>query len=186
MAYSLTSDATGSTVRRDAGFTLVEVLISVVLTGTIVLAIVGGMFAVVRTSQQNAIATKMQAVVLGAADEIAFADYCSHPEAVGSDPYETVARNAASTVGWDGATTVTVIDYDYWNPAGPADPAVGSWANASQIPGSDCVLPDSLAGDARHLQRITVRITPPTGSSSSVIQVIKSNIKQTETVSVTP
>ena len=40
-------------------------------------------------------------------------------------------------------------------------------------------------GAKQWVQRITIRVTPPAGASSA-LQVIKSNIKQTETVNETP
>ena len=37
--------------RRDAGFTLVEVLISIVLMGTVIAAIVGGLLTLIRSTE---------------------------------------------------------------------------------------------------------------------------------------
>ena len=45
----------------DAGYTLIEMLMAIVLMGTIILSIMGGMWAVVRASSQNDARAKVQA-----------------------------------------------------------------------------------------------------------------------------
>ena len=65
---------------RDGGYTLVEMLIAIILMGSIVLSIMGGMWAVVRASNQNDERAKVQAVLGAAGDGISNYRYIACPE----------------------------------------------------------------------------------------------------------
>ncbi len=142
----------------DPGVTLVEVIVSIALTGGVVLAILGALFTVVRSSSQNANATDLQAVVGGAADQLAGVEWEPCPD--GSPSYLGAARSAAGRVGWD-AAAVSIVDVDYWS-AG-----AGGWVE-------DCSGAASL-GTVETLQRITLRVTSPDGISTKSFDVVKSS-----------
>jgi prepilin-type N-terminal cleavage/methylation domain-containing protein len=66
--------------RDDHGYTLIEMLVAICLMGTIVLSIMGGMWAVVRASRQNDDRAKVQAVLGAAGDGISNYRYIACPE----------------------------------------------------------------------------------------------------------
>lgn len=155
-------------VRRDAGYSLIEVLVGVVLTGTIVLAIVGAMFAVVRVSSQNDDATKVQAVLGRAADELNGVAYLACPEASLPSVYEVVSDRAAASVGWE-PTTVKIIAFRYWNPD------TELWDTTNSIQGTDCN-PAVGYTSSKNLQKMTIEVTSSTGNVVRSIDVVKSNL----------
>ena len=114
----------------DAGYTLIEMLISIILMGTIVMAIMGGMWAVVRAS----CAERRQGQGAGRAR-------CGrrrhHPTtATSTAPRSTTAtsefgQKAAAAVGWP-ASTVHIIAYKYWNPD------TNTWDPTNSIQGTAC------------------------------------------------
>ena len=77
----------------DRGYTLVEIVVSIALMGTIVLSIMGGMWAVVRVSRQNDDRAKVQAVLGSAADRIGNYQYVPCPEVANS--YQVIGEAAA-------------------------------------------------------------------------------------------
>jgi len=101
-----TADAAG-----DRGYTLVEMLVAIILMGTIVLAIMGGMWAVVRASAQNDERAKVQAVLGAAGDGISNYRYIACPEV--DEGYEPFGQKAAAAVGWP-LDSVEIVEYQYW------------------------------------------------------------------------
>lgn len=159
-------DGAGAVQRGDRGYTLIEMLIAIVLMGTIVLSIMGGMWAVVRASRQSDQRAKVQAVLGSAADRISVLNHTNCPEIDGV--YELFAEKAAESVGWP-AESVRITSYEYWDPTPDvADPWAGS-CNAS-------------AGltTAKTLQRLTIEATSPDGNVVSSLQIIKSDIRPRE------
>jgi type II secretory pathway pseudopilin PulG len=154
--------------RRDAGYSLVEVLVAVVLTGTIVMAIVGAMFAVVRVSGQNDDATKVQAVLGRAADELNGIDYLACPEASLPSAYDNVSDRAADSVGW-GPSTVEITAFRYWNPD------TEQWDTTNSIQGSECN-PAVGYTSSKNLQKLTIEVTSPSGNVVRSIDIVKSNL----------
>ena len=152
----------------DRGYSFTEVLVAVVLTGTIVLAIVGAMFAVVRVSKQNDDATKVQAVLGRAADELNGIDYQACPEESAVPEYENVSDRAAASVDWD-PSTVTITDYRYWNPD------TETWDETNSIQGTECN-PAVGYTSSKNLQKLTVEVTSPNGNVVRSIDVVKSNL----------
>ena len=144
----------------DDGITLVEVVIAIALTGGIVVAIMGSLFTVIRSANQNDDASKLQAVIGGATDQLLAVDWESCPD--GSDRYRNAAQAAAARVDWD-AATVTVVDVDYWSAASD------DWTENC----SGAATPGSV--DA--LQRITITVQAPDASRSKSFDVIKSDTR---------
>jgi len=153
--------------RPDRGYTLVEILVSIVLMGTIVLSIMTGMWTVIRVSRQNDDRAKVQAVIGSAADRIANYQYVACPE--DANTYQVIGEVAASVVGWE-ATSVEIIRYQFW------DPDIGSWADNNSIQGADCNQSVGLT-TSKTLQKMTVRVTSPGAGYSSTLDVVKSDIR---------
>lgn len=162
----------------DRGYSLTEVLVAVALTGTIVLSIVGAMFAVVRVSGQNDDATKVQAVLGRAADELNGIAYQPCPQDEAVPIYENVADRAADSVDW-GPSTVMITEYRYWNPD------TSSWDTNNSIQGSDCN-PAVGYTSSKNLQRLTIQVTSPSGNVTRSIDVVKSNLIIEDGASATP
>src|SRR6188474_1017269 len=114
---------------RDAGYTLVEMLVAILLMGSIVLAIMGGMWAVVRASSQNDARAKVQAVLGAAGDGITNYGHINCPEE--GEGYEQFGQKAAAAVGWP-SSVVQIIDYKYWNPA------TNNWDDNNSVQGAEC------------------------------------------------
>ncbi len=102
----------GEHVVSDGGYTLVEMLIAIILMGTVVLSIMGGMWAVVRASNQNDERAKVQAVLGAAGDGISNYRYIACPETDGG--YEEFGQKAAAAVGWP-LESVQITNYQYWD-----------------------------------------------------------------------
>lgn len=142
----------------DRGVTLIEVVISIALTGGVVIAILGAVFTVVRSTNQNAQATRIQAVVGAAGDQLNSVEWEPCPD--DSDRYDNAVAAAADRVGWS-PSSVTIESIDHWNPGS------GSWS-------SDCSGAASL-GTSETLQRVTIRVTAPDGSQDKTFDIVKSN-----------
>jgi prepilin-type N-terminal cleavage/methylation domain-containing protein len=156
--------------RADRGYTLVEMLVAVVLMGSIVLAIMGGMWAVVRASNQNDQRAKVGAVLGAAGDGISNYRYIACPEVDGG--YEEFGQKAAASVGWP-LETVRIVDYQYWNPD------TGSWDQNNSIQGDDCN-PNVGLTTSKTLQKLTIVATAPGGGYSASIDIVKSDIRPKE------
>ena len=126
-------------------------LVAIVLMGTIVLSIMGGMWAVVRASRQNDDRAKVQAVLGAAGDGISNYRYIACPEV--DEGYEQFGQKAAASVGWP-LSTVEIVEYQYWNPETDA------WADNNSIQGSECNENVGLT-TSKTLQKLTIRATVP-------------------------
>jgi len=157
----------------DRGYTLTEMLVATVLMGSIILAIVGGMWAVVRASRQNDERAKTQAVLGGAADYlVAFLPvYC--PESYSIDPYLGQVQQAATTVDWD-EDTVQIIDYQYWNP--DLNAGQGGWQDSNNLSSDQCSEKVGFTPE-RTMQLVTLEVTSPSGQYVSTLDVVKSDIR---------
>ena len=155
---------------RDGGYTLVEMLIAIILMGSIVLSIMGGMWAVVRASNQNDERAKVQAVLGAAGDGISNYRYIACPEEDGG--YEEFGQKAAAAVGWP-LESVEITNYQYWNPD------IDGWAESNSIQGTDCN-PNVGLTTSKTLQKLTIQATAPGGGYSTTIDIVKADIRPKE------
>jgi prepilin-type N-terminal cleavage/methylation domain-containing protein len=160
-------------VTRDAGYTLTEMLVATVLMGTIILAIVGGMWAVVRASRQNDERAKTQAVLGGAADYLVAYLPVRCPQTMETNPYLGQAQQAAGAVGWP-ETTIRITEIKYWNP--DLNSGNGDWQAVNPV---DCNPAIGYTPD-RTMQLVTVSVTSPSGQYTSEIDVVKADIRAEE------
>lgn len=150
-------------VSDDRGVSLVEVIVSIALTGGVVVAIMGALFTVVRSASQNDDAVKLQAVIGGAADQLVAVEWRDCAD--GSAGYLGAAQLAANRVGWPD-TTVDVVEVDFWSAA--ADGWVDNCSGAA------------TPGSVDALQRITIEVRSPDLGVSKSFDVVKSDTRAFE------
>ncbi len=140
--------------RDDDGSTLVEILISMVLIGMVVVSMMAAMRSGIRASSLVFEGAKTETVLLNAGDRVARApQLCS---------YEAYVDAAAIAEGWpDTATTVTVDRLV----ANTGDPAV-DW------------VPQTCPADVGpfDVQRMTITASDPDGAITRTLTVVKSNV----------
>jgi prepilin-type N-terminal cleavage/methylation domain-containing protein len=160
-------------IRRDSGYTLTEMLVATVLMGTIILAIVGGMWAVVRASRQNDERAKTQAVLGAATDYLVAYLPVRCPQTMDPNPYLAQAQQAAAAVGWSGST-VSITGIKYWNPR--LNDNEGDWQPVNDL---DC---NPAIGYTPNLtmQLVTVQVKSPSGQYVSKVDVVKADVRAEE------
>lgn len=156
----------------DEGYTLVEVLVTILLMSTAVLTIVGAMWTAIRTSTLNDEQAKVEAVLGSAADRLANYAYLPCPEGAANGGYLPIAQAAAGAVNWPSAT-VTIDDIRYWNPTSTSN---GTWTATNNLASAECSETVGLT-TSKTLQLITIRVTSPDGDYSRALEVVKSNVR---------
>ncbi len=143
---------------RDRGFTLVEIVVSIVLMGVMVVPILSAAASGVRATARSRSAAQVATVIVNAADRVNRAPLqCSYVEFV---------QAAVVSQKWP-ASAASIVEEHYQ----PADDLTeeGDW-----LPGgceTNVVDPPELA-----VQRVTITITSPDGHVSRNIQVVKSDV----------
>ncbi len=142
--------------RADAGFSLTEVIVAVLLMSIAVVPIMLAAGVSVRSSSQSRNLARVETVLANAADRVNRA-----PE--GCD-YTIYVQAAALAEGWAaGQATAT---YQYYEHAASATQP-GTW-KAGACPGG--VRPDGL------VQMVTISIQSPVSNTLRTIQVVKSDV----------
>lgn len=142
--------------RPDTGFSVIEVVVSVVVMGIIAVPMLDSLWGAVRVSSYANEASRVQSVLQDAADRINRAPLsCS---------YSTYAQAAALAVGWP-SDRVTTTHKRFVPGASPA--VSGTWmsgacAGAQPEPGS--------------VQMITLSVTSPRLQVARTIEVVKSGV----------
>lgn len=157
---------------EDEGFTLVEVLVTILLMSTAVLSIAGAMWTAIRASTLNDEQAKVEAVLGSAADRLANYAYLPCPEGTANGGYLPIAQAAAGAVNWP-SSTVTIDDIRFWNPTSPSN---GSWTATNNLASTECSETVGLT-TSKTLQLITIRVTSPDGDYSRTLEVVKSNVR---------
>ena len=142
----------------DDGFSLAELLITIVLVSVTFVAILTGLMTAIRVSASHRSQTTTDAVVRSAAEWV---------KDISHNPYRTTC-NGAGMYSLNGLATPTgyttkINKVEYWTGTAPA--ATGTYNLAFQ---SNC----PAAGD-KGLQRITIVATSPDGQATETVQVIK-------------
>jgi prepilin-type N-terminal cleavage/methylation domain-containing protein len=145
---------------RDDGFSLVEVIITIVLMSTVLIAIVNAAITGIRASSATVDVAQIETVLQNAADRV--------NRAPQKCEYDQFVQAAAQAALWQpGQATAT---YRYYKP-GPTALLQGTWATAAD--GKGCSVP-GVAG--KDVQLVTITITSPSGRVSRSMQVVKSNV----------
>lgn len=142
--------------RRDAGFTLTEVIVAVVLMSTAIVPIMLAGLLSVRTSSQSRSLTRIETVLANAADRV--------NRAPNGCDYKVYVEAAAISEGW--SPTQATVSYQYYSPAASAGNP-GTWAPGACLNG---VRTPGL------VQMVTIGITSTDGRVIRTIQVVKSDV----------
>jgi type II secretory pathway pseudopilin PulG len=145
----------------DAGFSIVEIVIAIVLMGTVVVAILNAVSTSVRASSVSRSAAQVETAVVNAADRV--------NRAPKRCDYSIYAQAAVQTEGWEpDRATVT---HEYYVPGSDAT-VQGTWqTGVAGAPGCPGPAPTDLL-----VQRVTISITSPDGKVRRNIQVVKSDV----------
>ena len=164
--------------RSDAGNTLPEMLVAMALMSTVVVAVIGGIFGVIKASSSNEAQAKAEAVLISASDRLRAADYVPCPDPVGD--YGHLADAAAPTVGW-GPSQVEITKIEFWDATAGGTTASGDIIEADGTwgPVNSFVTPSGCQSDinlttSRTLQKLTIEVTSPDASVVRTIEVVKS------------
>ena len=141
---------------RDGGFSLVEIVITIVLMGTVLIAIMDASIGGIRASSTAGDVAQIETVLQNAADRVNRAPLrCDY----------TVFVQAAAQVAWNDPTRATAT-YQWYQPGADAT-ASGTWNNGP------CSTP-GVAG--KDVQLVTITIVSPNGKVTRSMQVVKSNV----------
>ncbi|MGD9996370.1 MAG: type II secretion system protein [Ilumatobacteraceae bacterium] len=147
---------------RDAGFTIVEVVMTIVLIAMTIVPIIDATITSVRASSTVREVAEVETVLQNAADRVNRAPtLCS---------YDVYLQAAALAKGW--AASQVAASYQYYVPGASAlasDP--GSWA--SDASGTAC--PGGVR-TPRLIQMVTITVTSDSGSIKRTMKVVKSDV----------
>jgi len=151
--------------QRDAGYTLTEMVVSIVLIGVLILPIMSAVIMSIRSSSLARSAAQVETMVVNAADRINRAEpkQCR---------YDSFARAAVVSQQWN--ENLVQVSHAYYAPATGPDGQVDLGAAGTWVWGETaCALdePSEL-----EVQLIRIRITSPDGKVSREIEVVKSDV----------
>lgn len=149
-----------ATPHHDAGFTLVEIVIAIVLMAVLVVPVLSAVSASIEASSRTRMSAQVETMVVNVADRVNRA-----PDTLCD--YTSYAKAAALTQKWE-ANQVDVKQY-YYVPSDNLNTA-GSW----QGDGSSACQKDERAPLELSLVRIT--ITSPDGKVTRTVEVVKSDV----------
>ncbi len=155
---SLRVDQGCATRRRVAGFTFVEIAVTVVLMGTVVVSMLAATQTSIITSSQARAAARVETVVVNVADRV-------NRARKGCD-YLPYAQAAVSTERWD----ISSVSVSQWHLAPGADSGdLGTWV-PNACPDGFSEPPDLL------VQRVAITVISPDRQISRSIEVLKSDV----------
>lgn len=143
--------------RADSGFSLTEVIITVALMSTVILALVAAAGVTVKISAASRGATKIESILDNAADRV--------NRAPAQCDYQIYVEAAALSLGWSASSMS--IQYQWFQPSAAGPAAAGSW-NAGSCPGG--------VRTAELVQLVSITAASPDGRIQRTIQVVKSDI----------
>jgi prepilin-type N-terminal cleavage/methylation domain-containing protein len=145
-------------VARDEGFSLVEIVITIVLIGIVVLPLLIASASSITVSSRTREASETETVLQNAADRLNRA-----PAQCDYTPYVEAALKAK---GWD--PSLVVASYEYYQPGSSVLASTpGTWVTGACPGGSR---PPML------IQRVTITVKSPSHLSQQTIRVIKNDV----------
>jgi prepilin-type N-terminal cleavage/methylation domain-containing protein len=146
---------------RDDGFSFVEVLMTIVLMGLVLVPLMNATIMAVKASSSSRRVAELQTVLLNAADRVNRANvHCD---------YLVYIQAAAQTKGWD--PDQASATYEYYQPGSSATVA-GTWQTGpTATPGCNGATPTQNL-----VQRVTITMTSPEDNLSRTIVMVKSNV----------
>jgi type II secretory pathway pseudopilin PulG len=138
---------------RDVGATLVEIIISIVLMGTLLAAVMSAVQLSIRSSSVAYEGAQLETVLLNASDRVTRAPQLCD--------YEVYVDAAALAEGWPDTSTSVVVEKLVANTGDPSD-----WQ------------PQTCPADVRpfDVQRLTVTATNPAGTTTRTLTMVKSDV----------
>ena len=151
----------GEPARRDRGFTLPEVLITIVLMGTVLLAVLAAVQTNIVASSTSRAAARAESVIVNVADRVNRAPKVCD--------YKIYAEAAVMTEGWD-PSTVSIQQWRYVY-SGYHDGSVpeSGWASGACAVGLTAA-PELL------VQKVSISVTTPDGKVTRTIELVKSDV----------
>jgi prepilin-type N-terminal cleavage/methylation domain-containing protein len=140
-------------IRSDAGFSLVEIVITIGIVGVTFSAILGGLFSSITVSALQQKEATADTVARSAAEVVKDSEHNPYSNCAGSGHYSLTGLSVPS------GFSVTITDVAYWDGQPPAGGVVGFQQNC---PSSD-----------HGIQRITIAATSSDGQATETVQVIK-------------
>jgi type II secretory pathway pseudopilin PulG len=136
------------------GFTLIEAVVTIALTGLVIAGLVASVRTLILSSSISYKAAEVETVVINAADRVGRAPQLCD--------YEAYVDAAALANGWDTATTSSTTERLIANTGNPAT----DWE------------PQPCPADVGpfEVQRITITVTTPDGSITRTAPVVKSEV----------
>lgn len=141
--------------QRDAGSTLVEIIVAVVLLAIVVVPVLGGLVAATRASAVARASSNVETALINAVDRVNRADAKTNQLC----DYYPYARAAVVTQGWSDSEVSVVNEH--------LDLGAGSWATGG--------CPSGLY-QVGTVQRVTITIRDPQGHVTRSIKVVKSDV----------
>jgi hypothetical protein len=155
-------DGLDADTSSDEGFSLVEVVMTIVLMATVLLPLMNAAITGVKASSSTRRVAELQTVLNNAADRVNRASvHCS---------YLVYVQAAAQTKGW--APTQASATYEYYVPGATAAVA-GTWHAYTE---SDCTNGSVTLPPQNPVQRVTITMASPEANVSRTIQVVKSDV----------
>ncbi len=158
---------------RDDGYTLVEVLVSLVLMGMVVSSILPAMWSAVRVSRFSDTQARVEAVLGSAVDRVSNYGWHPCPETDSMGGYAAKAKNAAAIFEWP-ASTVNVVEVRYW------DTATKTWTFTNPVPNGDCGRTNISITKERTLQRVTIQVISPDGQQTNQLDLVMGDLRSDE------
>lgn len=149
---------------RDRGFTVTEIVITVVLLGIVVAAVLNSVMTGIRASSTSRDAARVETAIVNAADRINRAPNTKCD-------YSIYARASVMTEWGPSAANLATVTHQRWEPgASVTDP--GTWVGWD--PAHAC--PSGSEPPSGIVRRVTVTVTTPSGSITRSIEVVKSDV----------
>jgi type II secretory pathway pseudopilin PulG len=140
--------------RSDRGFTMIEAVVTIALTASIVVALLAAVRTSVKASSTIYTAAQVETTLINAADRVGRA-----PQRCEYDEYVEAAAVAA---GWPTTSAHADVELLVGNTGDP----VADWAPQA--------CPDAVG--PFDVQRLTIRVTSPDDAISRTITVVKGNV----------
>jgi prepilin-type N-terminal cleavage/methylation domain-containing protein len=144
-------------IASDAGFSLVEIIITIAIVGVTFSAILGGLFASITVSALQRTEATADTVARSAAEVVKDSEHNPYFDCAGSGRYSLTGLSVPS------GFSVQITDVAYWD----GSPVTAGYAVGFQpnCPGSD-----------HGIQRITISATSSDGQATETVQVIKRRV----------
>jgi prepilin-type N-terminal cleavage/methylation domain-containing protein len=145
-------------IQTEDGFSLAEILVTIVIVGITFTALLGGLVTSITVSGFHRQVATADALTRSAGEWVKDSVQTPYDTTCASDPYSLSGLSVPT------GFSVAIVSVEYWDGIGPSSGAY-SPAFVSSCPGTD-----------KGMQRITVRASSTDGKAIETVQVIKRNV----------